>query len=355
MDLYGLPKETLEVLLPIRILNHLILGFLFFLTFKELFHRHYNKILFTGYLCSGFTICFGVFLSQPGEYSHDAYFAGLMILIMTAFSWSYLPIRFSIYISTFFISLYIGIKTYIHQDTEGTRLFILTSHTFFLISVVIIAAVAQYIRDTLITKNLKLQQSLKSMVEAKTREAKKQANLANMDPLTGIPNRRYIIECLKTALEEAKKTHSQLTIVFIDLNGFKKINDTHGHEIGDKVLEITAKRLARNIREDDFLARLGGDEFLVGFKTKEYSANFIHTHSNLLRVNITSPMVIDGLRLQVGTSIGIANFPADGDTIEEIIKVADEHMYIEKTQMKQRLKEKEQRKKEHKNYSFQSI
>ena len=287
-----------------------------------------------GYFCSGMTVSVGVFLSQTSDYSYDLYFAAFMILITTAFSWSYLPIKNSMLISVFFTATYVIIKVFSHQDIEGIRFITLVSHVFFLISVGVIGAIAQYIRDNLIYKNLKLQESLKIVAIAKTKEAKKQEALANLDALTGIPNRRYITECLQKALVEAEQSHSLLTLVFIDLNGFKQINDTYGHDSGDKVLKITAQRLSQAIRKEDYLARLGGDEFLIGFKTNRFSARFINSFSDKLRKNIAAPIAFNGQKLQTATSIGIANYPADGETIEELIIIADKHMYIDKLEGK---------------------
>lgn len=323
MDYFGLPKETLKVLYPTRALLIIILATIFVLTFKPVFQKHYLSILTFGYYCCGITISIGAYVSQAGDYSFDLYFTALIILVITAFSWSYLPIKYSVLMSAVFITTYVVIKLFFHQDIEGNRAFILISHVFYLFSVGLIAAIAQYIRDNLIYKNLKLQQSLHNIAEEQSQEAKKQEQLANLDALTGIPNQRYITECLRKALIEAEQNQTLLTLVYIDLNGLKQINDTYGHDSGDKVLEITSKRLSQTIREEDYLARLGGDEFLIGFKTNQFSAEFINRLCNKIRINITAPIAFNGHKLQLGTSIGVANYPADGADIETLIKVAD--------------------------------
>ncbi len=348
LDYFGLPSETTNILYPIRVANLVVLGVLFAITYRKIFQVHYNKILLFGYFCSGFTICAGVYLSQPGEYSHDLYFAAFMIFAMTAFSWSYLPLNQSLFLCIFFISLYTLIRVSVHKDIEGTRLLITVAHVFFLISVVVVAAIAQYIRDNLIYKNIRLQQKLKIIVDEKTQEAKRQAKLANMDMLTGIPNRRYITECLRKALVKAEKYHTNLTLVFIDLNGFKLINDNYGHDYGDKVLEITAKRLSNVIRKEDYLARLGGDEFLIGFASKTYSSEYVNTLCRKLRKTISKTILFEGVRLKVTTSVGVASYPADGDSIEELVKIADKHMYIDKTDIKAKFQD-------HKKISANSI
>ena len=330
MDFYALPKETFESVYPSRVIILIILTFVFFITFKSVFDAHYTKVLMTGYISSGITISICLFYSQPQHYSFDLHFAAFIILFITAFAWSYLPIKYSVLMSISFITVYAAIRIIVHQDIEENRYLIFLSHIFYLISVAIIGAIAQYIRDSLIYKNLNLKNSLQKIADEQTQEASKQQQLANLDVLTGIANRRHITECLRNALIEAEQSHTLLTLIFIDLNGFKQINDRYGHDSGDKVLEITAKRLSQTIREGDFLARLGGDEFLIGFKTNHFSINFIDDLCQKIKTNVVSTIAFNGQKLQVGASIGIANYPADGTDIESLIKVADENMYCDK-------------------------
>lgn len=330
IDYFGLPKETLVIIYTTRAFALLVISAIFYLTFKPIFLKHYNKLLMYGYYCSGIVICIAIYLSKAGEYSYDFYFVALIVLIITSFSWSYLPIRQSIIMSLVFIVAYAFIKVNVHKDYEGVRFLTLLSQIFYLASVGVIAAIAQAIRDSLIYKNIQLQQDLTLIAEEKTSEARKQKKLANMDALTGIPNRRYITEKLRKAIIEVERTHTQLTLIFIDLNGFKSINDDYGHDSGDKVLEVTAKRLQQTIRESDYVARLGGDEFLLGYKTIYKSTKSIKDLSKNLKEKISAPIAFNGNLLQVGVSIGYANYPRDGKNVEELIKAADANMYKDK-------------------------
>ena len=335
LDSFGLPKDTLNVIYPVRGTILIILTTLFVLTFNEpFFNKHYVKFLMIGYLCSGVMVTIGVYVSQLGDYSYDLYFAALIILVITSFSWSYLPIKSSIFMCFIFISAFVIIKVFLHQDTEGTRPLTLAAKVFFLTFVGIVAAIAQYIRDNLIYRNLRLQKKLKEFAIEKTKEAEEQERLANLDVLTGIPNRRSITKSLNIALKEADQTNSLLILIFMDLNGFKSINDTYGHDSGDKVLEVTAKRLERTIREGDYLARLGGDEFLVGIKANHFSTKFIDALSKKIKNSISSPIAFNSQKLQVGVSIGIATYPNDASTVEELIKVSDKKMYMDKKEHK---------------------
>lgn len=334
MDYFGIPNEDLIILVSTRIVNLVVYGIILLLTFKKSFQKHYNKILIFGYLYSGFTICIAIYISQENDYSYNLYFAALLVLMFTSFTWSYLPFKYTLSMSACFIFAYGFIKVFFHKHTitdfDSVQFLILISHIFYLCSVVFVASIAQFVKENLIYKNIKLQEELEVIVKAKTKEARKHAKLANIDALTGIPNRRYITENLNRALSEAERANTQLTLVFIDLNGFKTINDTYGHDSGDKVLEITSKRLLQTIRKEDYLARLGGDEFLIGMKTNCFSDQFIKILCKKLIANISAPIAFNGHKLQVGTSIGIARYPKDGKSIEALIKVADKRMYVDK-------------------------
>jgi len=155
-----------------------------------------------------------------------------------------------------------------------------------------------------------------------------------MDALTGIPNRRYITKKLKRAITELERVQGTLTLVFIDLDGFKSINDNYGHDSGDKVLEVTAKRLQQNIRRSDYLARLGGDEFLLGFKTSSLSSSFLRDLNDNIKNTVAAPIAFNGNLLKVGVSLGYANYPQDGKSVDALIKAADADMYIDKQKSK---------------------
>ena len=329
MDYFGLPKEALYINYPVRGLTVIVLAAIFALTYKPYFTDNYNKIMMFTYFCCGLAVCIGVYISKPDEYIYDVYVVGIIIMISTAFILTYLPLNQAISITAILSLSYVMIKVFVHHDVEGGRFLTLISHVLFLFSVGITASIAQHIRDNLIYKNLKLQKKLKAIAVTKTKEANKQAKLANMDELTGIPNRRNIKGYIRKALIEAEQSQTLLTLLFIDLNGFKKINDTYGHDSGDKVLEITAKRMLHTIRKEDYLARLGGDEFLIGIKSTQFSAQFINNLCDKLKENIQAPIAFKGHKLQVGASIGIASYPADGKDFEALIKNADKQMYLD--------------------------
>lgn len=154
-------------------------------------------------------------------------------------------------------------------------------------------------------------------------------HLAQHDPLTGLPNRRMFFERLQQAIANARRTHQPLALLFIDLDYFKEINDSHGHALGDEVLKAVARLLSSATREVDTVARLGGDEFVILFNVLEEPQD-IQRIVHKLHERFQSPLRIDGLALNVRASIGVSRYPEDGDSAERLMQQADRAMYTAK-------------------------
>jgi diguanylate cyclase (GGDEF)-like protein len=154
--------------------------------------------------------------------------------------------------------------------------------------------------------------------------------LANHDPLTSLPNRTYFQDFLTHSLAQAYRQKQQVYLLFIDLDRFKKINDSEGHEVGDAVLRIIAKRLNEILRADDFVARLGGDEFAVVYTHPPIN----NAASNLARKIIgiiSEPFELQGRRYSVGASVGISVYPNDATDANALLRQADLAMYQAKS------------------------
>lgn len=162
---------------------------------------------------------------------------------------------------------------------------------------------------------------------AGTQAGEQQArHLALHDSLTSLPNRSYFMQKLDFARAHVKPRQPAVAILYLDLDGFKPINDTHGHDAGDEVLKIVAARLARAVRADDMMSRIGGDEFAclpAAFLDQEQLS---HLARKLIDV-VSAPLTIRTLRLVVHASIGIATYPTDGTTAQALLKSADAAMY----------------------------
>ena len=153
--------------------------------------------------------------------------------------------------------------------------------------------------------------------------------LANYDDLTGLPNRSLLHERLDSLIERPRDDGEQIAVLFIDLDRFKHINDSHGHNVGDSLLCVVAERLQSCIREQDMVARLGGDEFIV-LLTAPSELAIESTVQRLIHV-ISEPIYVSKHHLRVSPSIGIAYFPQHGKTRNELLKNADMAMYEAKS------------------------
>ncbi len=150
--------------------------------------------------------------------------------------------------------------------------------------------------------------------------------LANHDPLTGLPNRSYFQDYLGHALARAQRDNSQVSLLFIDLDRFKHINDSQGHEVGDQVLRIVANRLEAQLRADDFVARLGGDEFAVVL-THPPASRAASRVARKLTEALAESFKLGPRRYAIGASVGISVFPDDGHDANTLLRQADLAMY----------------------------
>jgi diguanylate cyclase (GGDEF)-like protein len=161
-------------------------------------------------------------------------------------------------------------------------------------------------------------------------------SLSITDDLTGLTNRRGLIKHLKNILSGAKRHGEDGVLAFLDMDGFKSINDTFGHKIGDEVLCRIGRILNQNTRDSDFTCRLGGDEFVVVLDRCLWEQG-VERLSNLKESINATPLIIQGFELNVGISIGIEKILPDS-TLDQLLKAADTAMYINKKRNKLALK-----------------
>jgi diguanylate cyclase (GGDEF)-like protein len=150
---------------------------------------------------------------------------------------------------------------------------------------------------------------------------------AEYDPLTKLLNRNALEGALEKAFYEADRKFSKLAFMFLDLDGFKEINDTYGHQAGDTVLKIVAKRINNSVKKRDIKARYAGDEFVVVLTGIESRDKVQKIAQHLLKL-ICEPITLnDGTQINISASIGIACYPDDATTVKELLKKADHAMY----------------------------
>lgn len=177
---------------------------------------------------------------------------------------------------------------------------------------------------------------VRDVTERKAAE-QKILHLAHHDYLTGLPNRALFLDRLEQAIANARRARCKVAILFLDLDGFKRINDELGHDVGDLLLQGVAERLNGIVRASDTVARVGGDEFTLilgnigaGGDASKVADKIIHS--------LSEPCMLKGRSCQVGVSIGISLFPDDSEDSDTLLKCADEAMYLAKQGGKNRYK-----------------
>lgn len=220
--------------------------------------------------------------------------------------------------------LFYGYQTQPHLKTVAASLPILDLVNYLFVFLVIMTTLY-----SLIMENLIYEAKLEEQNYLLKADKKKFHYLSRHDSLTNLPNRAYFNTHLQQLINHAQKYGRALAIFYMDLDGFKAINDQYGHETGDKLLHITAKKLQSCFRTNDFLARIGGDEFtavvLYQAKTK-----LPQTLCKRIVEDFRHPIHVDTHLLYCQISIGLAFYPADGKTADRLLSVADQAMYENK-------------------------
>jgi len=319
VDYFALSAPLIHIIYVRGIIIVILLS-VFAYSHYESFIKQYDLLFLAVYVLAAAGIEVMIYLAAPSDHASKVYLAGLLLVIMTMFTWSYLKISSSLLASTIIISSYMFLDLY-----KGLLISDLVINISFLISATAIGFISQVNRDRYLKENFILQLSLKKAVAEKTVEA-------NQDGLTGLVNRRHVKILLEELLQKlSTKKNKTLVIIFIDINDFKQINDTHGHSVGDKVLNIIARRLELAVKKNDIVARLGGDEYLIGLKVEKNNFTKIQGIAKKFSKRVSDPMRIDGLKLNISASIGVAIYPNHGETINELIDAADKKMYLMKS------------------------
>jgi two-component system cell cycle response regulator len=151
-------------------------------------------------------------------------------------------------------------------------------------------------------------------------------SLALKDPLTGLANRRLFAERMSIALAHARRNQSAMGVVYLDLDGFRQINNTLGHGAGDTLLKMVAERLVATVREEDTVARLGGDEFIMGLWHLSGTDDAAKVASKVIEA-VSQPYAVEGQTVSITASAGIGMYPLDGEDADTLMGSADQALY----------------------------
>lgn len=163
-------------------------------------------------------------------------------------------------------------------------------------------------------------------ISERIRAQEKLEYMAHHDAVTGLPNRVLLLDRVKQALHRAQRDGDITAVIFIDLDGFKAINDTVGHHFGDRFLGEVASRLQGTVREHDTVARLGGDEFAIVLEGMASMTDIAKVARKLIR-DLAAPFIVDGREMYVTGSLGVARHPTDGNDVHTLLRKADSAMY----------------------------
>jgi diguanylate cyclase (GGDEF)-like protein len=168
--------------------------------------------------------------------------------------------------------------------------------------------------------------------EQRKMSANRLLQMATHDALTGLPNRTLLTDRFSQACSRTQRRDLTFSIMFLDVNEFKKVNDTYGHDVGDQLLKTLGGILKECLRNEDTLSRISGDEFVILLENTSYeNAERI---AQKIQAKFTRPVLIRGIELNIGISLGIAVYPDDGTEMSELLKKADARMYEAKEQSK---------------------
>ena len=151
-------------------------------------------------------------------------------------------------------------------------------------------------------------------------------SMALHDALTGLPNRRLLMDRLSLGIAHARRNKCTMALMYLDLDGFKQINDTLGHDVGDTLLQMVAARMVAAVRQEDTVARLGGDEFVIAFSELGHGEHVTKLVAKVIQA-VSQPYIIQGHEVGMTASAGVSIYPTHGEDVETLMKSADLSLY----------------------------
>lgn len=326
LDLWAVPSALAEVWL-VRGVMTLALVVLFATTWLEAFPRWYSAAGVFMFLWLGAGILAMILLAEPGDLATQAYYGGLLLLIMGVHTMTYLRVSVASAVTLLVTVAYALVAWHHPRGVDEAASAQIIAHLFFFAATGVIGVVGQTLRDRYSRENYLLRHSLQRDVQLKEEETRRASFLAEHDPLTGLANRLKLERDLVHMLEHAREDGRRLVLMFVDLDHFKPVNDTHGHAVGDRVLRVLGDRLRRAVAGDDLVGRVGGDEFVVATLVDPGDAHAVERVVSSVAAAVETRIDLRGEGLHLSASIGVAAYPGDGDDIDQLLHRADEQMY----------------------------
>ncbi len=293
--------------------------------------RFTKKIYIIVYITFGLAILLLSFtvLSHPADYMRIAWF---LILIIVAFLFNGRKLGYPVAV----LSLLIIVMAYfLNRNSVDLKPYLLMFWFSILITILVqLYETREYrVKNKLHSLNTDLEnrvaEETKKRIEIYIESNKKLEIMAHYDSLTKLPNRILFFDRLEQAILKAERNKTKLALLFLDIDNFKEINDSFGHIFGDRILEIFAKRLRRNMRQSDSLARFGGDEFIIMIEEIHTGLSVVQIAQGINKAFL-KPVKIEKRDFYLTASIGVAIYPKDGTDSEALLKHADVAMHSAK-------------------------
>jgi diguanylate cyclase (GGDEF)-like protein len=291
-------------------------------------NRFWERVLMLLLFLSGLGWAFaGTVLLPLDNYLDESVVLFLLVGVAAAANPFYSPVKkmYAVFLlPTLFVSAF-----YLLIKGSGYAVFVGIA----LLAFGMLMLITSIISSELITKTLRLRFQNLELTKNLMKSNVRLENLASHDMLTNLPNRPFFYEALQDTIADAKKQHKSFALLFLDLDKFKKINDSLGHDTGDQLLQAVAERLTHTIRPMDIACRLGGDEFIILLLDIENPTVAASIAQQVCKA-LAAPIKIKTHPLSITTSIGISIFPDDGTDRKTLIHKADTAMYHTKNHSK---------------------
>lgn len=288
--------------------------------------RHYTAILGGEFviLCLGLQAL--ISLSGETDAARAVYPSGYCLILIPLFTWTFIRPAVSTAIG------FLAGVTYVVAAIDESMLSqdgwpILSTNAAVIGSAIVIGLVSHDLRERLARSNYLLRHAMQRDLEMEEEARRQSEYVADHDQLTGLPNRAFFEAYLSQVIPELATAKRSLAVLFIDLDDFKPINDTHGHKAGDQVLRVVADRVRASIRSTDVAARLGGDEFVVALELPTDGVSPAREIAADIGERIAAAMDVDGSQVRLTASVGVAFYPFHGWDAHSLVAAADHEMY----------------------------
>lgn len=301
-----------------------------------LFVRHYTAVVAGLYLIWGLGIEAIIAVAVPGDLAWAVYYAGLILVSTALYTWTYLRPAVAMVVGGLLAATYWTLALGVQKMGERHELAVLLANSYFLVGANVVGLFSLFTRERFARQAFLLKETLRRDIEKGEQAIREKEHVAEHDPLTGLLNRAGFQRRLEDLLHSSAATSGVLGLIFIDLDGFKSINDIHGHAAGDAVLSAVAQRIRGTLRATDVVGRLGGDEFVVALTLAAPHEKVLHRVCEALADTVRQPVAFDGRLLTVHASLGTATSDESGFDGAALLHAADQRMYEHKRRRKAR-------------------